>query len=156
MDLSVVIPVHNEAENIGGLLQEIHDALEYSCEFEIVVVNHFCRISSLDFSSRRQKVFPILGGNRAVNDWLGIRCELTIPRSDIGAHELVAAPTTDQTRPDHFTAMRAWLLHAGRLQRIRSSGCDARRFCFLAFVEDVTTLRALICVRKNQGFAPRA
>lgn len=39
MQLSVVIPVHNEAENIGGLLQEIHDALEYRCEFEIVVVD---------------------------------------------------------------------------------------------------------------------
>ena len=39
MQLSVVIPVHNEAENIGGLLQEIHDALEYFCEFEIVVVD---------------------------------------------------------------------------------------------------------------------
>jgi dolichol-phosphate mannosyltransferase len=39
MQLSVVLPVHNEAENIGGLLQEIHDALEYSCEFEVVVVD---------------------------------------------------------------------------------------------------------------------
>lgn len=39
MQLSVVIPVHNEAENIGTLLQEIHDALEYHCAFEVVVVD---------------------------------------------------------------------------------------------------------------------
>ena len=39
MQLSVVIPVHNEAENIGGLLQEIHDALDYCCAFEIIVVD---------------------------------------------------------------------------------------------------------------------
>jgi dolichol-phosphate mannosyltransferase len=37
--LSVVVPVHNEAENIGPLIKEIEDALINSVEFEIVYVN---------------------------------------------------------------------------------------------------------------------
>jgi dolichol-phosphate mannosyltransferase len=39
MDLSVVVPVHNEAGNIGPLLEEIHAALEGRCDFEIIYVN---------------------------------------------------------------------------------------------------------------------
>ena len=39
MQLSVVIPVHNEADNIGQLLQEVHDSLASACQFEIVVVD---------------------------------------------------------------------------------------------------------------------
>jgi len=37
--LSVVVPVHNEAENIKPLIQEIEDALSNFIEFEIVYVN---------------------------------------------------------------------------------------------------------------------
>lgn len=39
MDLSVVVPVHNEAGNIGPLLEEIHAALAGRCDFEIIYVN---------------------------------------------------------------------------------------------------------------------
>jgi dolichol-phosphate mannosyltransferase len=39
IDLSVVIPVLNEAGNIEPLLQEIHAALNGVCEFEVVYVN---------------------------------------------------------------------------------------------------------------------
>jgi dolichol-phosphate mannosyltransferase len=38
-DLSVVVPVHNEAENLGPLLGEISVALEGSYEFELLVVD---------------------------------------------------------------------------------------------------------------------
>lgn len=37
--LSVVVPVHNEAENIEPLIREIENALNNSVEFEIVYVN---------------------------------------------------------------------------------------------------------------------
>jgi len=37
--LSVVVPVHNEAENIQPLIQEIEDALSDFVEFEIIYVN---------------------------------------------------------------------------------------------------------------------
>ncbi len=39
IDLSVVIPVLNEAGNIEPLLQEIHAALDGVCEFEVLYVN---------------------------------------------------------------------------------------------------------------------
>lgn len=39
MQLSVVIPVHNEAGNIASLVQEVHDALADICRYEVVVVD---------------------------------------------------------------------------------------------------------------------
>lgn len=39
MDLSVVVPVRNEAENIGPLIAEIHAALEGAVEFEVIYVD---------------------------------------------------------------------------------------------------------------------
>lgn len=39
MDLSVVVPVHNEAGNIDPLLEEIHAALDGRYDFEVVYVN---------------------------------------------------------------------------------------------------------------------
>jgi dolichol-phosphate mannosyltransferase len=39
MDLSVVVPVHNEAENLKPLLGEIVQALDGLCEYEIVYVD---------------------------------------------------------------------------------------------------------------------
>lgn len=39
MDLSVVVPVHNEAGNIDPLLDETHVALEGRLDFEVIYVN---------------------------------------------------------------------------------------------------------------------
>ena len=39
MDLSVVIPAHNEAENIGPLVREIRSALGGGADWEVVVVD---------------------------------------------------------------------------------------------------------------------
>jgi dolichol-phosphate mannosyltransferase len=39
MDLSVVVPVHNEAGNVSPLLAEIHAALEGQYDFEVVCVD---------------------------------------------------------------------------------------------------------------------
>lgn len=39
MQVSVVIPVHNEQDNIGTLLQEVDLALAKYCEYEVVVVD---------------------------------------------------------------------------------------------------------------------
>lgn len=38
-ELSVVVPVRNEAENIAGLIEEIHAALEGKLSFEVVYVD---------------------------------------------------------------------------------------------------------------------
>jgi len=38
-DLSLVIPVHNEIDNLAPLIDEIHQALEGVCEFEVIYVN---------------------------------------------------------------------------------------------------------------------
>ncbi len=35
MDLSVVIPVHNEAQNLEPLIGEVHRALKTSYDFEL-------------------------------------------------------------------------------------------------------------------------
>jgi dolichol-phosphate mannosyltransferase len=47
--LSVVVPVHNEAENIAPLIQEIEDALSDFVAFEIVYVND----GSKDYTKKR-------------------------------------------------------------------------------------------------------
>jgi len=39
MDLTVLVPVKNEQENVLPLLGEIHAALESGCEFEIIYIN---------------------------------------------------------------------------------------------------------------------
>lgn len=39
MDLSVVVPVHNESENIESLIQEIDQALAGKCQYEIIYVD---------------------------------------------------------------------------------------------------------------------
>ena len=39
MDLSVVIPVHNEEESIGNLIDEITNALSEKYQHEIIVVD---------------------------------------------------------------------------------------------------------------------
>jgi dolichol-phosphate mannosyltransferase len=39
MQLSVVIPVHNEVENIGSLLAEVDAALARACNYEVIVVD---------------------------------------------------------------------------------------------------------------------
>ena len=39
VELSVVVPVRNEEDNILPLLEEIHAALEHRCEFEVVYVD---------------------------------------------------------------------------------------------------------------------
>ncbi len=39
MELSVIIPAHNEQENLHGLIQEIHDCLAGQLDYEVIVVD---------------------------------------------------------------------------------------------------------------------
>ncbi len=39
MQLSVVVPVRNEADNVAPLVEEIRDALEGRCDYEVVYVD---------------------------------------------------------------------------------------------------------------------
>lgn len=61
MDLSVVVPVHNEAENLKPLLDEIVQAVEGLCEYEIVYVDDGSTDGTLArLAELRQAAFPRL------------------------------------------------------------------------------------------------
>jgi dolichol-phosphate mannosyltransferase len=62
MELSVVVPVHNEAENLEPLIDEIETTLNGSCDFEIVYVDDgstdatLCRLRALAAKHPRLRV----------------------------------------------------------------------------------------------------
>ena len=59
-DLSVVVPVHNERDNIVPLLAEIAAALRGRCDFEIVYVDDCSRDDSLAVLTAAKAPFPEL------------------------------------------------------------------------------------------------
>jgi dolichol-phosphate mannosyltransferase len=59
-DLSVVVPVHNERDNIFPLLTEIAAALRGTTEFEIVYVDDLSRDDSLAVLAQAKTQFPEL------------------------------------------------------------------------------------------------
>ena len=60
MDLSVVVPVHNEAGNIDPLLQEIHDALEGQFDFQAIFVDDGSRDGTATELAAARTRFPRL------------------------------------------------------------------------------------------------
>jgi len=59
-DLSVVVPVHNERDNIVPLLAEIVTALRGKCDFEIVYVDDASKDDSLAVLTAAKAQFPEL------------------------------------------------------------------------------------------------
>src|SRR6185312_14116399 len=59
-DLSVVVPVHNERDNIVPLLGEIAAALRGRCDFEIVYVDDCSRDDTLAVMAAAKAQFPEL------------------------------------------------------------------------------------------------
>ena len=59
-DLSVVVPVHNERDNIVPLLSEIAAALRGRCDFEIVYVDDCSRDDTLAVMTAAKAQFPEL------------------------------------------------------------------------------------------------
>ncbi len=59
-DLSVVVPVHNERDNVTPLLTEIAAALRGRCDFEIVYVDDLSRDDTLAVLSAAKAQFPEL------------------------------------------------------------------------------------------------
>lgn len=68
MDLSVVVPVHNEAENLQSLLDEISQALDGQCDYEVIYVDDgstddtLSRLRGLQGSLPRLRVLHHLKG----------------------------------------------------------------------------------------------
>ncbi len=60
MKISVVVPVHNEAENIASLIQEISSALEGKHEHEIIFVNDGSSDQTPALLQQLQKEYPQL------------------------------------------------------------------------------------------------
>jgi dolichol-phosphate mannosyltransferase len=60
LQLSVVIPVRNEEQNILPLLAEIHAALEPRCEFEVIAVDDGSEDGSLRVLREAQARYPRL------------------------------------------------------------------------------------------------
>ncbi len=60
MDLSVVVPVHNETDNLLPLLQEIRDALEARCDYEVVYVDDGSTDDTANRLTELQQQFPRL------------------------------------------------------------------------------------------------
>jgi len=60
IELSVVVPVCNEAENILPLLAEIHAALEPLCGFEVICVDDGSEDRSLHVLREAQAAHPRL------------------------------------------------------------------------------------------------
>ena len=60
MDLSVVIPVHNEEESIGNLIDEITNALSEKHQHEIIVVDDGSTDNTLDVLLKIKQNLPTL------------------------------------------------------------------------------------------------
>ncbi len=60
MDLSVVIPVHNEEESIGNLIDEITNALSEKYQHEIIVVDDGSTDNTLDVLLKIKQNLPTL------------------------------------------------------------------------------------------------
>jgi dolichol-phosphate mannosyltransferase len=58
--LSVVVPVHNEVDNVTTLISEINQALTGICVFEMVFVNDASRDDTLNVLKREQTTYPNL------------------------------------------------------------------------------------------------
>ncbi|MBW2108528.1 MAG: glycosyltransferase family 2 protein [Deltaproteobacteria bacterium] len=61
MKLSVVVPVHNEAENIASLVEEIRLVLENTYDYEAIFVDDGSTDQSPDILRRLQGKYPRLG-----------------------------------------------------------------------------------------------
>lgn len=60
MTISIVVPVHNEAENIGSLLSEIVAVLNDFTNYEIIYIDDGSRDNTLDVLKTAQQTLPQL------------------------------------------------------------------------------------------------
>lgn len=60
MELSIVVPVHNETDNVRPLIEEIDDALGDSCDYEIVYVDDGSTDDTFEKLNTLQTEYPRL------------------------------------------------------------------------------------------------
>jgi len=60
VDISVVIPVHNEQDNIPPLFEEIRAALDGACDYEVIYVDDGSTDSTPDILRELRRSFPRL------------------------------------------------------------------------------------------------
>lgn len=60
MELSVVVPVKHEQENMLSLLDEIHTALESRCKFKVIYINGGSTDKTSDVPAHAMQTFPRL------------------------------------------------------------------------------------------------
>lgn len=118
MDLSVVVPVFNEAGNIEPLLEEIRSALEGRFEFEVVYVNDGSQDSTAGELVQMQQKMPnlrVITHRRACG-------QSTALRTGIRAASAPVIATLDgdgQNDPADIPRLAATLSDAGEQSRLR-------------------------------------
>jgi dolichol-phosphate mannosyltransferase len=85
-DLSVVVPVQNEEENIQLLIDEIRHALDDVVDYELIYVNDGSSDSTLDILKRNQAEFPrlrVFSHEQGVGQSTAVRTGVQRARSNV-------------------------------------------------------------------------
>ena len=118
MELSVVVPVHNEAGNIAPLLNEIAEVLEGRCDFEIIYINDGSSDPTAGELTAVRLEFPmlrVLTHRKACGQSTAIRSGIKAAQGDV----IATLDGDGQNDPADIPVMLDRLLHAPQESRLR-------------------------------------